>query len=53
MIKLIGSDQGEEPMSQFPLYDKIIKGAVEIEGGRVLVAVEEDSNLYIVKIDDR
>lgn len=47
------SDDGNEPFSQFPFHDKVVRSAVEIGGNQLLVAVEGKSSLYIIDVPTR
>ena len=46
--RLLPSDTGYAPLSTFPFYDEVVKGAVEIARNQVLVAVEGRSRLYVI-----
>ena len=52
-FKLLGSNDGHAPLSNFPLHNMKILAAVEIKPNHVMVAVEDMATLYIIDGDTR
>ena len=52
-FELLPSDEGDHPLSPFPLHNEVITSAVEIEKDKIMVSIEGRNKLFVIDVATR